>query len=53
MAEVAQTLNRLSLAPGTLPLVALRGIGKVFPGGVANRDVDLGIYPGEMHALLG
>jgi ABC-type uncharacterized transport system ATPase subunit len=53
MAEASDFLHRMSLAPGTPPLVSLRGIGKVFPGVVANRDVDLDIYPGEIHALLG
>jgi simple sugar transport system ATP-binding protein len=49
----ADVLRRLGLAPGTAPLVALRGIGKVFPGVIANKDVDLTVYPGEIHALLG
>jgi ABC-type uncharacterized transport system ATPase subunit len=39
---------------GALPAVALRHITKVFPGGVvANEDVDLDVYDGEIHALLG
>ena len=35
------------------PLVALRGIRKVFPGVVANDGVDLDIFAGEIHPLLG
>ncbi len=35
------------------PVVEMRGIVKTFPGVVANRNVDLRIYPGEVHALLG
>jgi simple sugar transport system ATP-binding protein len=35
------------------PLLAVRGLTKVYPGVVANQDVDLTIAPGEIHALLG
>ncbi|MBT9385173.1 ABC transporter ATP-binding protein [Pseudooceanicola sp. CBS1P-1] len=45
--------SRLGLKPGTPPLVALRGVAKYFPGVIANEDVNLAIYPGEIHALLG
>ena len=45
--------SRLGLAPGTPPLVSLRKVGKVFPGVIANADVYLDVFPGEIHALLG
>ncbi len=45
--------ERTGPAPGTPPLVQLKGIAKYFPGVVANQDVDLEVRPGEIHALLG
>lgn len=35
------------------PLVRMRGITKHFPGVVALHKVDLDLYPGEVHALVG
>ncbi|MGI8523319.1 MAG: ABC transporter ATP-binding protein [Nocardioides sp.] len=35
------------------PEVILTGIGKRFPGVVANHDVDLTIHPATVHALVG
>ncbi|RME72312.1 MAG: ABC transporter ATP-binding protein [Chloroflexi bacterium] len=35
------------------PAVEMRGIVKRFPGVIANDHVDLTVYPGEIHALLG
>ena len=35
------------------PLVSMRGIMKSFPGVLANNNIDLDIFPGEIHALLG
>jgi len=34
-------------------LIQLQGIVKKFPGVLANDHVDLDIYPGEIHAILG
>lgn len=35
------------------PLIRARGIGKEFASVSVLRDVDLDLYPGEIHALLG
>ncbi|HHW15167.1 MAG TPA: ABC transporter ATP-binding protein [Firmicutes bacterium] len=35
------------------PIVRLRGITKEFPGVLANDRVDLEVFPGTIHALLG
>jgi len=34
-------------------LIQLRGLTKRFPGVVANDHIDLDLYPGEIHSLLG
>ncbi|MGY1772249.1 ABC transporter ATP-binding protein [Blastococcus sp. SYSU D00813] len=40
--------------PGGAPLaVELRGITKRFPGVVANRDIELRVRRGEVHAIVG
>ena len=38
---------------GKQPLLSLRGITKRFPLVLANDNIDLDIYQGEIHALLG
>ncbi|MBI5367053.1 MAG: ABC transporter ATP-binding protein [Planctomycetes bacterium] len=38
---------------GSAPAVAMRGITKVFPRVVANRNVDLTVAAGEIHAVIG
>ena len=35
------------------PLISMLGITKKFPGVIANNKIDLELYPGEIHALLG
>ena len=35
------------------PLISLQGITKSFPGVIANDHMNLDIYGGEVHALLG
>ena len=40
---MSENSTRLSAAPGTPPLVQLKGIAKYFPGVIANEDVDLDV----------
>ena len=35
------------------PIVEMRGIVKQFPGVLANDQIDLDLYPGEILGLLG
>ena len=37
----------------TEPVLEMRGIRKAFPGVVALDAVDLTLYPGDVHMLLG
>jgi len=41
------------LQTAQIPLIAMRGITKAFPGVLANDGVDLEIFRSEIHALLG
>src|SRR6059058_3789211 len=36
-----------------VPRIELRGITKIYPAVVANKDVSLTVLPGEIHAVLG
>ncbi len=45
--------SEISTAPAPPPLLKLRGIGKTFAGARALSGVDLDLFPGEVHALLG
>ncbi|MDR6288062.1 ribose transport system ATP-binding protein [Inquilinus ginsengisoli] len=40
-------------ADGPVPVLEMRGISKTFPGVRALTRVDLTVYPGEIHALMG
>lgn len=53
MTMIADNTSRGDIAPGTPPIVLLKGVCKYFPGVIANQDVDLDVRPGEIHALLG
>ena len=35
------------------PRLELKGVSKEYPGVIANKNVDLRVMPGEIHALLG
>ncbi len=37
----------------TAPILSLRGVTKSFPGVVANDRIDLDVFAGEVHTLLG
>ncbi len=41
------------MADNTIPVLEARGITKKFPGVIANQDVNLKLYRGEILALLG
>src|SRR5438094_5957168 len=36
-----------------VPRIELRGITKIYPSVVANKDISLSAMPGEIHAVLG
>ena len=42
-----------STAGASAPAVEVLGITKTFPGVVANKDITLALYKGEVHCLLG
>ena len=39
--------------PVMQPILEMRGITKTFPGVNALKDVELTVYPGEIHAVVG
>jgi ABC-type uncharacterized transport system ATPase subunit len=46
-------MSNLSIENSETITVEMRSIWKRFPGVIANRGVNLKLYPGEVHALLG
>ncbi len=46
-------INASSPAPPSAAAVELRGITKRFPGVIANRDIDITVHRGTVHALCG
>ena len=43
----------VSISSNDPPVVEMKGISKSFPGVIANNSIDLSLYEGEVHALLG
>ncbi len=46
-------MRKIDTIKERIPLIELRGITKAFPGVVANDDIHLTLYEGEIHALVG
>ena len=40
-------------SPDVVPILRMRNVSKTFPGVKALQDVQLTVYPGEVHALMG
>ncbi|MDA8248938.1 MAG: sugar ABC transporter ATP-binding protein [Rhodospirillales bacterium] len=40
-------------SPDAVPILEMRSVSKTFPGVKALNDVQLTVYPGEVHALMG
>src|SRR6476619_6939978 len=51
--QTIEPTQTLPPAPDPAYVLQARGITKRFPGVVANRDVNLDLKAGEIHALLG
>ncbi len=46
-------MSATAASPATADAVQIQGIGKSFPGVIANHDVDITIRAGTVHALIG
>jgi ribose transport system ATP-binding protein len=53
MSVAVEPARKASAPPGGEPLVAMRGISKMFGANPVLREVDFDLRPGEVHALLG
>ncbi|CAI3955156.1 ABC-type guanosine uptake system NupNOPQ [Commensalibacter communis] len=45
--------SQVQLRPGDPPLIKFWKISKFFPQIIANNKIDLDIFPGEIHAIIG
>ncbi len=43
----------MSVSPDPKPILRMRNVSKTFPGVKALQKVELTVYPGEVHALMG
>jgi len=46
-------LEKTTTTPSGVPAVRLRGIGKRFPGVIANDDINIDVARGSIHAIVG
>jgi general nucleoside transport system ATP-binding protein len=46
-------MSAMAAEPAATDAIRVRGVGKRFPGVVANHDVDIDIRTGTVHALIG
>jgi len=46
-------MNSTASAQRESPRIELRGITKIYPSVVANKDISFAAWPGEIHAVLG
>ena len=49
----AKALGERSGSMSAVPAIELRGVSKRFGSVIALRDIDITVYPGEVHCLLG
>lgn len=45
--------SNTNLSPGDPPLIKFWKISKFFPGIIANNQIEIDIFPGEIHAIIG